>query len=121
MKQSGLGSFGCPKGPDRGEAQRRADMLETELAIHLNEGEALVERVVSHEVEHESLFFVVRWVGTEEETEEDLESLVDADGTVNEKLVEYAQSVKLDLEPYIKALLAYLTMPVGSGHGARQK
>jgi hypothetical protein len=108
---------GCKLGPKRTDeeaARKRADMIDTGLAIGLNEGEDIVERVLSHEVEHESLFFEVKWVGSDQTTEQELDTLVDADGTMNEKLVEYAKTVKLDLKPYVKMVLEYMNMKAGS-------
>jgi hypothetical protein len=33
---------------------------------------------------------------------------------MNEKLVEYAKTVKLDLKPYVKMVLEYMNMKAGS-------
>lgn len=81
---------------------------EIQLQIGLQGGEMLVTTVMDHEEEDGALYFKVLWFdGTT--TEEPLENLMDKDGVVNAKLLDYAVGQQLDLAPYVKIMLTIIS------------
>jgi hypothetical protein len=85
--------------------------------VGFNEGEMVVTAVSAYLVEDDALYFDVHWDnGTT--SEEPLEALVDADGTVNTKLVEYANAQELDLTPYLDILLPIIRGERDSYHSS---